>query len=37
MRKACIVFVTKIAEGAKLTDMQRDQLNTYMKQFNLDI
>ena len=40
----CMVFATKIAEGAKgsqdcpqLTDMQRDQLNTYMKQFNLDI
>ncbi len=40
----CMVFATKIAEGAKgsqdcpqLTDMQRDQLNTYMKQFNLNI
>jgi len=40
----CMVFATKIAEGAKgsqdcpqLTDMQRDQLDTYMKQFNLDI
>jgi ArsR family metal-binding transcriptional regulator len=40
----CMVFATKIAEGAKgsedcpqLTDMQRDQLNTYMKPFNLDI
>ena len=40
----CMVFATKIAEGAKssqdcpqIADNQKEQLNTYMKQFNLDI
>ena len=40
----CMVFATKVAEGAKgssdcpqMDDKQRGQLDTYMKQFNLDI
>jgi len=40
----CMVFATKVAEGAKgssdcppMGDKQRGQLDTYMKQFNLDI
>ena len=42
--KLMTVHGKKIAEGAKgsqncpqLADMQRDQLDTYMKQFNLDV